>query len=142
MTPGSEWHRDRIAQLKWACSFYEDAASLFKSGIDALEIHRQNYDEDGPNPKCLQLLWWEFPPTQWDSIRDGGSMCFLTEPAHQILPNAPMNPEELKIAPDFVDELMALGVFQIPTTNKGTPLDVVTNAPLFTVPKPGKPGQY
>jgi hypothetical protein len=53
-----------------------------------------------------------------------------------------MNLEELKVAAKFVDELMALGVLRIPTTDKGTPLDVVTNAPLFTVPKPGKPGQY
>ena len=89
---------------------YDDAASLFKSGINALKIYRKNYDEDGPNPKCLQLLWWEFPPTQWDSIRDGCSMCFLTEPAHQILPNVPMNPEELKVTAEFVDELMALSV--------------------------------
>ena len=123
-------------------SSYDDAASLLKSGIDALEIHRQNYDEDRPNPKGLKLLWWEFPPTQWDSIRDGGSMCFLIEPAHQILPNTPMNPEELKVAAEFVDELMALGVLRIPTTDKGTPLDIVTNPPLFTLPKPGQPGQY
>ena len=53
-----------------------------------------------------------------------------------------MNAEELQVAGEFVDELMALGVLRESTEASGSPVDVVTNAPLFTVPKPGQPGQY
>jgi hypothetical protein len=52
-----------------------------------------------------------------------------------------MNPEELKVATEFVDELMALGVLRIPTTDKGTPLDIVTNPPSLhlTQTRPARP---
>ena len=107
-----------------------------------LARHRANYNALGPAPKCLQLLWWEFPQSQWDEIRDGGSMNFLKEPKHQITPNAPMSEDELAVAGEFVDELIALGVLREPIDDSGVPIDIVTNAPLFTVPKPGQPGQY
>lgn len=142
MTPGGEWHRARIRRLKYASSFYENSTIIFNEGVEMLERHRQNYDDTGPAPTRLQLLWWEFPESQWEEIRTGGSMNFLTEPAHQILPNSPMSEEELKVAEDFVDELVALGVLRPPADDHGEPIDVVTNAPLFTVPKPGQPGQY
>lgn len=70
-------------------------------------------------------------------------MNFLAEPIHQLQPNAKMNAEEQVVAEEFVDELVALGVLGPPDTlSDGSLMDVVTNAPLFTVPKPGQPGQY
>ena len=96
----------------------------------------------GKAPKCLQLLWWEFPQSCWEDVRTGGSMNFLTNPHHQILPNAPMNADKFKVAEEFIDELIALGVLRPTTDSPGDPLDIVTNAPLFTVPKPGHPEQY
>jgi hypothetical protein len=142
MSPGGVWHTERVERLRFASSHYENSEALFSQGLEQLAIHRQNYDDIGPAPKRLQLLWWEFPQSSWDDVRLGGSMNFLTEPRHQILPNAPMNAEELKVAEEFVDELVALGVLRPPTDPDGSPFDVVTNAPLFTVPKPGQPGQY
>jgi hypothetical protein len=53
-----------------------------------------------------------------------------------------MGPEELKVAEEFVEELVALGVLRPPADEDGNPFDVVTNAPVLTVPKPGQPGQY
>ena len=142
MTPGGEWHTARVERLRYACSLYDDGDSLFQDGLQKLMRHRQNYDSEGPAPARLQLLWWEFPESQWEEIRLGGSMNFLTEPVHQIQPNSPMGPDELKVAEEFVDELVALGVLRPPATDDGNPIDIVTNAPLFTVPKPGQPGQY
>jgi hypothetical protein len=77
----------------------------------------------------------------WDDVRIGGSMNFMREPDHRILPNSEMKEEELAVATAFVDELMALGVLREPLTSTGEPMDIA-NAPLFTVPKPGQPGQY
>lgn len=142
MTPGGVWHQARVDRLKWACSFYDKSDLLFEDGLAKLAIHRQNYDDTGPAPKRLQLLWWEFPQSQWEDIRLGGSMNFLKEPIHQIAPNSPMTAEELKVAEEFVDELIALGVLREPANDNEVPIDVLTNAPLFTVPKPGQPGQY
>ena len=142
MSVGSPWYQARITRLRQACSTYPNSDKLYEDGLQMLARHRANYDDIGPAPKCLQLLWWEFPQSQWDEIRDGGSMNFLKEPKHQIKPNAPMSDEELAVAGEFVDELIALGVLREPTDDSGMPMDIVTNAPLFTVPKPGQPGQY
>jgi hypothetical protein len=143
MSPGSPWYVAQINRLQWAAGFYDDSEKLVDEGIQQLDIHRGNYDETGPAPKRLQLLWWEFPQSSWDDVRLGGSMNFLSEPKHQITPNSPMNAEELQVAGEFVDKLVALdGVLREPTDKNGMPVDVVTNAPLFTVPKPGQPGQY
>jgi hypothetical protein len=142
MSPGSPWHEARLKRLRWAANFYDNSEELIGQGIRQLAIHRTNYDEHGPAPTQLQLLWWEFPESSWDDIRLGGSMNFLSEPKHQLTPNSPMNAEELQVAGEFVDELVALGVLREPIDSAGHPVDVVTNAPLFTVPKPGQPGQY
>lgn len=142
MTPGGEWHSAHVARLRWAASFYDNSEGLVTEGLAQLAIHHLNCDEYGPAPKGLQLSWWEFPESSWDDVWLSGSMNLLTEPKHQILPNSPMNDEELKVAKEFVDELVALGVLRPPTDAKGQPVDIFTNAPLFTVPKPGQPGQY
>ena len=142
LSPGGVWHTTRVQRLKTACSHYVDSDRLFAEGLVLLENHRKNYDSMGPAPTKLQLLWWEFPQSCWEDIRLGGSMNFLTEPKHQIIPNSPMNADELKVAEEFVDELIALGVLRPALDESGRPVDVVTNAPLFTVPKPGQPGQY
>jgi hypothetical protein len=142
MTPEGEWHTARVERLRWAASFFDNSDELVAQGLELLAINRANYDADGPAPTQLQLLWWEFPASSWDDVRLGGSMNFLTEPKHQIQPNNPMNAEELVVAAEFVNELMALGVLRPPKDKGGQPIDVVTNAPLFTVPKPGQPGQY
>jgi hypothetical protein len=102
MTPSGEWHTTRVERLCYDCSFYDDGDSLFQDGLTKLVRHRQNYDSEGPTSTQLQLLWWEFPESQWKDIQLGGSMNFLTEPIHQIQPNSPMGSEELKVAVEFI----------------------------------------
>ena len=63
---------------------------------------------------------------------------FLKEPIHHILPNSDKTPEQQIIAGDFLDELILLGVL-LPETETDK---VVTNAPLFCLPKAGQPGQW
>jgi hypothetical protein len=65
-------------------------------------------------------------------------MNFLTEPPHGMHDNAPMDAAQLKIACQFVDELVALGVLVPEDPND----PMVANAPMFLLPKPGQPGQW
>jgi hypothetical protein len=49
-----------------------------------------------------------------------------------------MTDEQVEIAAEFIDELWQIGVFEeIPEGS-----EMYANAPLFTVPKPGQPGQW
>ena len=65
-------------------------------------------------------------------------MNFLREPPCSITPNAAMDESGLEAAREFVDELILLGVFR--EIDEG--MRVLSNAPLFVVPKPGQPGQW
>ena len=134
---GGEWYQDRISHLHHACSHYSNSTELYNDGLERLRIHRTNYDEEGPNPSYLQLLWWEFPAEHWDELRDGFRMNFLKKPRTQLVPNADMDVSGMEAARKFVDELVSLGVFR--EIDEG--LKVLANAPLFVVPKPGQPGQ-
>jgi hypothetical protein len=66
-------------------------------------------------------------------------MNFLMTLSGGITPNhAPMTDEQVEIAAEFIDELWHIGVFElVPEDN-----EMLANAPLFTVPKPGQPGQW
>jgi hypothetical protein len=138
MDPTSDWSQRRISNLERAVSGHPEANRLILEGREALRIHRGNYDETGPDPKQLQLLWWEFPAEHWEEVREGGRMNFLQTPAPQIHQNANMTPEQLKTAAEFVDELIGLGVLRLPPEERA----VLLTAPLFVVPKPGQPGQW
>jgi hypothetical protein len=112
-------------------------ATVIKDGMRALEHHRSNYTATHPEPKHLQLLWWEFPPEHRYDLRHGSSMNFLKEPPLGIQPNADMDVDQLETACEFVDELLALGALE-----EDDPDDPVrANAPMFLLPKPGQPGQ-
>ena len=65
-------------------------------------------------------------------------MNFLSTPTKGLTPNAPMMEEKVEIATKFVDELWHIRVFElVPEGSK-----LLANALLFTVPKPGQPGQW
>jgi hypothetical protein len=110
---------------------------MFQDGLEKMKQHRSNYDEDGPNPTHLQLLWWEFPKERWDELREGCSMNFLQEPVHLIQPNSMMTADQLEIAEEFIVELVSLAVLI-----KVDGEYLKTNTPTFCLPKPGQPGQW
>ena len=105
-------------------------------GLAALDLHRQNYESDDIHR--LQLLWWEFAPEHWDELRDGCAMNFLTVPADGVVGNAPLTPEQVDIASEFIDELWKIGVFKLIPEG----CEMQANCPLFAVAKPGQPGQW
>jgi hypothetical protein len=65
-------------------------------------------------------------------------MNFLQEPEPMIHDNAAMDPEQTRVAAEFVEELLDLGVVQTPREGR----IVLTTAPLFVVPKEGQEGQW
>jgi hypothetical protein len=137
LSEGGDWHRARVDNLRKAIEGLPNAEEAYAEGLEALQIHRLNYEGDGTIHR-LQLLWWEFPPEHWNDLRTGCPMNFLTEPTDGIVKNAPMTEDQIEIATDFIDELEAIGVFEpIP---EGSAMKA--NCPLFAVPKPGQPGQW
>jgi hypothetical protein len=93
----------------------------------ALDIHRRNYSEAGP--QRLQLLWWEFPSEHWESLREGCSANFLITPGGELQLNLDMMDKECQLAGLFVDELVKLGTLQLATE------ELEANCPLFCVDK-------
>ena len=131
---GREWHKARIRSLKETIHGRNDQERLLKEGLEALDIHRGNYSEEGP--KFLQLLWWEFPKEHHDALREGCRMNFLITPEGELQMNAEMDDEERLAAGKFVDELKKLGVL---AKAEG---ELKANCALFCVDKgPKQPGE-
>jgi hypothetical protein len=138
LRPGQPWYEKRTANLAKAAATFSDPTSVIEEGLQALETHRNNYDSEGPAPKCLQLLWWEFPSKHWIALKDGSRVNFLVPPAPNIHDNAVMDAEQLLVTAEFVDELLDLGVVGTLADGK----EILTTAPLFVVPKEGQEGQW
>jgi hypothetical protein len=85
------------------------------NGLEALQVHRQNYSETGP--KQLQILWWEFPPEHWEALQEGSRMNFLMMPHGELKLNSAMDEDSKIAAGIFVGELKSLGVL-IPATEE------------------------
>ena len=90
-------------------------------------------------PKAASTALWEFPPKHWAALREGCCTNFLVLPDACIQgDNAPMDQEQLDVSAAFVDELLELKIVQL----LGEGQEVLTNPPLFTVPKEGQEGQW
>ena len=131
---GSPWWCARVETLSWACRSYSDRSRRFQQGLEALDIHRNNYGPEGPQQ--LQLLWWEFPPEHWRELQEGFSMNFLREPPPGLVANADMTPAQKETAALFYGELKQLKVLRPPTE------EVLATTPLFCLPKAGQPGEW
>jgi hypothetical protein len=134
---GSPWYKARVRDLLAACLCYEDPGPLIEEGLDQLRIHRSNYDSNGPAPTRLQLLWWMFPKEHWNELREGCSMNFLAKPRTKLTPNSEMDEEQIVIAEEFLNELMSLG-----TLVQVADDEIVTNRPLFCLPKASQPHSF
>ncbi len=135
---GGVWYNRVESELRAAADKYENSEEIYQEGLRCMDRHRMNYTDTHPEPKQLQLLWWMFPEIHREGLRLGSSMNFLSEPAHQIHPNSEMDEEQVAVAGEFVDELIALDIVEeSPPENP-----VVTTCPLFCLPKPYQPGQW
>jgi hypothetical protein len=69
LSKGSPWYLERVASLQEAVADLPDGDLHLVNGLEALQIHRENYSDQGP--QRLQLLWWEFPSAHWKALREG-----------------------------------------------------------------------
>jgi hypothetical protein len=138
LSPEGEWYRTCLANLKEAVKTCPNPHKAWIDGLRMLQIHQDNYNAEGPKPKRLQLLWWEFPPEHWTGLREGSRMNFLKTPETRLNANANMDEEQLQVAAAFVDEFIELGI--VNTLAEGQ--DILLNAPLFAVPKEGQEGEW
>ena len=139
LSPGARWFYQRLRSL-WSVARKHGrrVLELFNNGLDCLAKHRGNYDRHGSRPTKLQILWWEFPPEHWQSLREGSSMNFLQPPPAKHEPNGEMDDEQLATAGEFVDELIDLTVVREAPSD----MHIHSTTPLFALPKPGQPGQW
>jgi hypothetical protein len=127
-----------VESLNAATQGMADEERHWRDGLQTLDIHRHHNFEGNGTMKQLQILWWEFPPEHWDMLWDGSPMNFIMTLSGGITPNAPMMDEQVEIAAEFIDELWHIGIFELVLEDN----EMLANAPLFTVPKPGQPGQW
>ena len=136
---GSRWYLHRVRTLfKAVLRIGREVMEMINEGLDDLAVHRGNYDRTGAAPTELRVLWWEFPHEHWDALRKGSSMNFLKPPDSVIHKNGTMDPEQQRVAGEFIDELVALQVIGPPPAG----MKILATTPLFAVPKAGQPNQW
>eukprot|EP00957_Ditylum_brightwellii_P074152 5634921-Ditylum_brightwellii.AAC.1 len=86
----------------------------------------------------LNLLWWEWPQSQWSDLLYSIPGNFMTYLSEKLTPNPPMTKEQWKVAAAFVDELVDIGAVQ--SILEGSKL--YANGLLKVIPKPGQPGKW
>jgi hypothetical protein len=105
-------------------------------GRRILTPHRLNYTSQGA--QRLEIIWWEYTPEHWGSLRFGGSMNFMDTPVPGVEDNGKMTDSQLKITVAFVTELISLGVLALVPH-----VFLIGNVcPLFLASKPGQPDQF
>jgi hypothetical protein len=117
LAEGDSWWLDRVAHAKAASQRFPNPEAVFAECLDILRIHRGNYNQDGPDPHQLQLIWWEFPPEHWLELREGCRMNFVSSPVPCVNPNAKMDEEQTMVAVEFIEELVNLGILRSNQTN-------------------------
>ena len=137
LSEGSPFFKERVTNLERAARLYPNPDDIIEDGLELLVRHRGNYTATHPDPKCLQLIWWEFPRDHWEALRLGSSMNFLRVPVEGLWPNSEMDDAQKDVAAEFVDELIELKVL-----DKIDETLAKSTCPLFCVPKAGQPGQY
>jgi hypothetical protein len=133
---GVERFEARLEKLRTITEGWRDQKSVMQDARRLLASHRLNYTSQGA--ERLEILWWEWPPEHWESLRFGGSMNFMETPALILEENGKMTESQLAISIAFVTELISMGVMAL--VPHGVLL--VNVCPLFLVAKPGQPDQW
>ena len=59
LSEGGAWFWERMMKLTQVALEYGSLGpEMIEEGKKILDIHRRNYDSEGPKPKQLQLIWW------------------------------------------------------------------------------------
>jgi hypothetical protein len=109
---GGEWFEARLDKLRTITEGWRDQNTVIQDARCLLASHRLNYTSQGA--QRLEILWWEWPPEKWESLRFGGSMKFMKTPAPILEDNVNMTESQLTIAVAFVTELNGSSGFSPP----------------------------
>ena len=136
-----EWFTNQRQQLILVLSKLnlppDQYTALYQQSLDILAAHRSNYDEFGPTPSKLQVIWWNFPREHWHQLLNGFSMNFLKTPSPYVPETKVLDDSQVSTINQFMAELISLGTL-IPRPR----LSVHTIAPMFCLPKHGQPGEW
>jgi hypothetical protein len=97
---GGEWCEARLDKIRTVTSVWHDHDCIMVEARRLLASHRLNYTSQGA--QHLEILWWEWSPEHWESLRFGGSMNFMETPVPGLEGNGKMTESQLKIAVAFV----------------------------------------
>jgi hypothetical protein len=75
---GGEWCEARLDKLRTITEGWHDQDLVMIEARRLLASHRLNYTSQGG--QRLEILWWECPPEDWESLRFWGSMKFMETP--------------------------------------------------------------
>ena len=135
LSEGSKFYHVCLKTLKWATKKCNGPDKWTEDGVELLPYHCKNCGPDGP--KRLTVLWWEWPKEHWTALWEGSLMNFLVNPGTGLMENLEMDPDQLKTAIAFLDELIDLAVLV-----EMDEADLKNNFPLFLATKAGQPGQW
>eukprot|EP00957_Ditylum_brightwellii_P204436 15339243-Ditylum_brightwellii.AAC.2 len=86
----------------------------------------------------LNFLWWEWPPSHWQSLHEGTPGNFLRYSDKKLTPKTHMDEAQKKGAAAFVDELQDLEVL----TEVPPDAELCADGLLKVIPKPGQLGEW
>jgi hypothetical protein len=127
---GVDWCEARLYKRITITEGCPDQDLVMMDARRLLASHRLNYTSQVA--QRVEILWWEWTPENWESLRFGGSINFMETPVPVLEKNGKMTESQLVIAVAFVTELIRLGVLAL--VPHGVLLMNV--CPLFLVAKP------
>ena len=135
LSEDSAWFVSRIATLNDATAAAPDRDRLRSEGLATLRRYIRTLMGQ---ETTLNLLWWEWPPTHWERIRNGCSLNFIVSPEGGLVPNPAMDADQMATAVEFVEELIDINVLEAVPDGQV----LLRNGPLLVIPKAGQPGQW
>ena len=134
---GSKFYNNSVHSLCRAIKKLNlDHDSALKKGLELLKGRRTNYGPEGSSH--LVVLWWEWLPLHWDSLRLESTMSFMDEPIPGRVQNSELEGPVLDAVVKFVDELISLRVLVPPLPS----VTIINTFPMFLVIKPHQLRQF
>jgi len=136
LSPNGTWWRKRVRKLKELVrQNFPHQPQLIHAGEELLRKYTKSLTTENIT---LNLLWWEWPTIIREEIRLGFPMNLASTPPLHLSDNPTYTQQEQKVAAEFVEELIQLGVVEEVLENES----LLMNGPLSVIPKPNQPGQF
>jgi hypothetical protein len=88
-----EWCDAHFNKLRDITHGWHEQDDVMIEGRRLLASHHLNYTSQGA--QRLEILWWEWPPERWESLRFEGSMNFMETPTPGLEDNGKMTESQI-----------------------------------------------